>query len=147
MLTEICAELKNWFVRKGDRHVGKFAIVNGAITPSLDILTDYVKIEGSRKNDGVHKVPASDLVDEPEFDGVISIMSPPKAFLELAKEIADWQKKYGAVDSAAMSPFSSESFGGYSYSKSSGEMTASGGVNGTTWRGAFASRLNVWRKI
>ena len=147
MLTEICVNIKNWFVHKGDVRLGKFAIVDGAITPPFDIPTDYIRIEGSHKNDGVHKVSASDLVDEGEFQGSISIMSPPKAFLELADEIADWQKAYGAADSSAMSPYSSESFGGYSYSKSSSGTTTEGVANATTWQGAFASRLNVWRKI
>lgn len=147
MLTEICANIKNWFVHKGDTHLGKFAIVNGAITPPFDIPTDYIRIEGSHLNDGVHKVSASDLADEPEFCGRISVMSPPKAFLDLAAEIAEWQTKYGGADSSAMSPYSSESFGGYSYAKSSGGVSADGTVSGTTWQGAFANRLNVWRKI
>ena len=80
------------------------------------------------------------LTDE-IFDGVIWLMAIPKAFLDLVKEIEDWQKKNGAADSAAMSPFNSESFGGYSYSKGTGGGTA------TTWQTIYASHLNIWRKI
>ena len=59
----------------------------------------------------------------------------------------EWSDKYLGVDSAAMSPFNSESFGGYSYSKSGGS-SSSGNVDlSGTWQGAFADRLNNWRKI
>jgi glycosyltransferase involved in cell wall biosynthesis len=43
------------------------------------------------------------------------------------------------------SPYSSESFGGYSYSKASG--TDNHGNDVTSWQSKFASRLNHWRKI
>lgn len=99
---------------------------------------------GSVFNDGVYQMTDSlELADE-IFDGSIWLMAIPKAFLDLVKEIEDWQKKNGSVDSAAMSPFNSESFGGYSYSKGSGK---SGEGTGTSWQGAYASRLNIWRKL
>lgn len=148
MLTEICAEIKNYFTYEGDRHFGDFAIVDGQLTPFFDIPTDYIRICGSHKNDGVHVRGESgfDLEDEGTFHGAIWVMSPPKDFLALAAEIADWQAKYGGVDSQAMSPFNSESFGGYSYSKSAGTGAAGIGA-ANTWQGAYAKRLNVYRRI
>ena len=64
-----------------------------------------------------------------------------KAVVELADEIAAWREKYGAVMD---SPYTSESFGGYSYSKASGagDSTGSGG-----WQSAFRARLNPYRKL
>lgn len=145
MLTEICADIKNYFTYEKDKHIGDFAIVNGMLVPPFDIPTDYIRIVGSHLNDGVHKLSDADLVDEPLFHGAIWVMSPPATFLQLAAEISEWQAKNGALDSAAMSPFNSESFGGYSYSKSGG---GSAGVStGANWKGAFASRLNVYRRI
>lgn len=145
MLTEICADIKNYFTYEKDKHIGDFAIVNGMLVPPFDIPTDYIRIVGSHLNDGVHKLSDADLVDEPLFHGAIWVMSPPAAFLQLAAEISEWQAKNGALDSAAMSPFNSESFGGYSYSKSGG---GSAGVStGANWKSAFASRLNVYRRI
>ena len=48
----------------------------------------------------------------------------------------------------AMSPFTSESFAGYSYSKGgAGGSGSSGGSGATGWKAAFASRLNAWRKL
>ena len=147
MLTEICAEIKNYFTFEGDKHIGDFEIIDGLITPSFDIPTDYIRIVGSHLNDGVHKLSDADLIDEGKFHGAIWVMSPPKAFLDLVKDIADWQAKYGGIDSQAMSPFNSESFGGYSYSKSSGNNGEGGMSSVATWQGAFAARLKAFRRI
>ena len=149
MLTEICAEIKNYFTYQSDKHFGDFSIVAGQIVPSLTIPTDYIRIVGSHLNDGVHKRGQNgfELVDEGEFHGAIWIMSPPKDFLDLADEIAAWQLKNGGTDSPAMSPFSSESFGGYSYSKGSSGGGASGTSATNTWQGAFGKRLNIYRRI
>ena len=80
------------------------------------------------------------MTDE-EFKGAIWILAVPKAVVELAEEISAWQKQYGTVVS---SPYTSESFGGYSYSKSGGS-TKSEGVNG--WQNVFRLRLNSYRKL
>jgi hypothetical protein len=144
MIGEICAEIKNFFTYENDRYVGDWKISNGAILPTLNFPTKYFRITGSRLNDGVHEITQSGagLVDE-NFHGAIWIMSPPEDFLALCAEIKEWQTKNGAVDSSAMSPFASESFGGYSYSKGYG---ADGSANGT-WKNVYASRLNRYRRI
>lgn len=150
MLTEICAEIKNHFTYAEDRHIGDFAIVDGAITPSIDFPTDYIYIVGSHLNNGVHKLSdESDvLLDEPEFHGAVWVMSPPKDFLDLVADIEAWQDKYGGVDSETMSPYQSESFGGYSYSKASGGSSAASGKSSVpTWQSVYASRLNIYRRI
>lgn len=149
MLTEICANIKNYFTYEKDKHIGDFAIVNGQITPSFDIPTDYIRIVGSHLNDGVHKRGENgfELADEAEFHGAVWVMSPPKAFLDLAAEIADWQDKNGGVNSQAMSPFNSESFGGYSYSKSGGNAAGGSSSGGASWQNAYATRLNAYRRI
>lgn len=145
MIGEICAEIKNYFVYKNDIHIGDWVISNGQISPILDLPTGYIRIVGSRLNDGVHKVSDLNLVDE-SFHGGIWIMSPPADFILLVKEIEDWQEKNGKSDSAAMSPFQSESFGGYSYSKASGG-NSSGSSIVPTWQSVYASRLNRYRRI
>lgn len=146
MLDLICAEIRNYFTFEGDKHFGDFAITDGVIAPSVDIETDYIRIVGSHLNDGVHKVSDADLVDEGTFHGAIWVMSPPKAFLELVSEIEAWQAKYGGVDSENMSPFQSESFGGYSYSKGAGS-TSSAGSSVPTWQSVYASQLRAYRRI
>lgn len=148
MLGEICADIKNFFTYKDDIHVGDFVIESGTISPALDIPTDYIRIVGSRLNDGVHKRGESgfQLVDE-AFHGAIWIMSPPADFLALAAEIEAWQDKNGGIDSAAMSPFNSESFGGYSYSKSGGSAAGGSSSAGASWQSAFATRLKIYRRI
>lgn len=143
MLTDICAEIKNYFTFESDKHIGDFAIVDGLIVPSFDISTRYIRIIGSHRNDGVHCVDDADLEDEGTFHGAIWVMSPPTPFLNIAKDIKLWQDKYGSTDSQALSPFNSESFGGYSYSKGS----VGAGGNAGTWQDVFRARLNAYRRI
>ena len=154
MLTEICQYLKNWF-DKDEFHnplpfwEGEFRIIDGKIDLEGKLLQgQYFYIVGSALNDGVHKYPWAELQDE-TFTGHIQAMAIPQAVILIAKDITDWQKKYGGADSLAMSPFNSESFGGYSYSKSgAGAGNSSSGSGGSGgWQSIFASRLSPWRKI
>ena len=142
MLTELCQELRNWFVK--DKYAGTFTIENGQL--SVDFLQSgqYFRVIGSVFNDGVHQYPATDLTDE-EFDGAVWALAIPQAVINLDTVISEWQIKYGGANSAAMSPFQSESFGGYSYSKGAGR--SSGEIIGTSWQTVFAPQLNRWRKI
>ena len=122
-----------------------------SIDCTLDLLDEqYFRIVGSVFNDGVHqKGDLSDFLHDESFSGSVWAMAVPPEVIALAEDIEDWQAKYGAVDSVAMSPYNSESFGGYSYSKFGGGSGSSGsGLSGNSgWRGAFADRLNRWRKI
>lgn len=102
----------------------------------------YFRIVGSVFNDGVHQYTSElELTDE-TFTGAIWLMAIPKDVIDLATEISDWKEKYADT---VNSPFQSESFGGYSYSKASGG--SSSGSSGPTWQSVFAKRLNEWRKI
>ena len=138
MLNEICAELRNYFEVPNGRHFGKFTISGGSIAP-LDFLQDgqYFRIVGSFFNDGVYQYPAASLTDE-VFDGAVWAMALPPSIITLADEI----KAYNDSDDGKASPFTSESFGGYSYTKAT---DANGAPIG--WQKAFASRLNRWRKL
>ena len=147
MLTELCNELNNWFDK--DRIFGVFKIADGELTGMSDVLQDgqYFRIIGSVFNDGVYKYPAVDLEDE-EFEGAVWAMAVPPSVVALAKEIEDWQNKYGGIDSQAMSPFQSESFGGYSYTKKGGSGSNSGANTKLgAWQGAFAAKLNRYRRL
>ena len=147
MLTQICAEIRNYFSDENDRIIGDFQIVGGNITPLVSLLENqYFRIVGSVFNDGVHKYGDSTdiLIDEPEFHGAVWLMSVPKDLIDLADEIKDWQTKNADV---LASPYQSESFGGYSYSKANGGTSAGGGTVNYGWQNAFASRLNRYRKI
>ena len=143
MLTELCQELRNWFVR--ERHRGRYTIKGG--TMAVDFLQEgqFYRIVGSVFNDGVHVYKSYTLTDE-TFDGEVWGMAVPKEVIELNEKIDDWKAKYNGVDSAALSPFMSESFGGYSYTKGSSLQGGGNGV-GSGWKAAFASELNRWRKI
>lgn len=150
MLTEICQEIRNWFDRDRDKWFGDFTITNNVITfngnPLPLVEGQYFRIIGSLFNDGVHLYSSEMSLKDEGFSGAVWSMAVPPTVVDLAAEIASWVQKYGGVNSANMSPYNSESFGGYSYSKSgggSGDGTSGAG----TWQSAFASRLNLWRKI
>lgn len=146
MIDEICREIRNYFTDDKDKRIGNYTIVNNEILPDLHIPNgQYFRIVGSIFNDGVYKM-GDDLQLEPEaFYGAIWLMRPPKSFIELVEDIEQWQAKNGGADSVAMSPFESESFGGYSYSKSTG--SDSNGASGTSWISTYSSRLAQYRKI
>ena len=138
ILTEICAELRNWFVVPNGVYIQTYTISGGSIAP-LDFLQEgqYFRIIGSVFNDGVHQYPASDLTDE-TFHGAVWSMAIPPSVIDLAAEIEEYSKS----DAGKASPYTSESFGGYSYTKAT---DASGAP--ISWQKAFASRLNKWRKL
>ena len=152
MLTEICAYLNNWFDideyhRKLPRKEGHFTIAEGSL-PDLEgfvIEGQCFLIYGSFLNDGVYVYSEDLKLKDEEFNGVIQTMHVPLDLLTLNAEIDAWTALYGGVNSTAMSPYNSESFGGYSYSKS-GE-SGSGGGSAYDPLSMFASRLNRWRKI
>lgn len=140
MLNQICEELRNYFLknRMSDIHLGTFTIEGGEIAP-LDFLQNgqYFRIVGSVFNDGVHQYPVDGLTDE-TFNGAVWAMSVPPAVIALADEI----KSYNESDSGKASPYTSESFGGYSYSKASD----SNGVP-VQWQAVFRKRLEPYRRI
>ena len=138
MLTEICAELRNWFVVPNGVHIQTYTISGGSIAP-LDFLQEgqYFRIIGSVFNDGVHQYPASDLTDE-VFHGAVWAMSLPPDLIALSAEIEEYNKS----DAGKASPYISENFGGYGYTKATG---SNGKV--LTWKSVFADALNRYRKL
>lgn len=133
MLEDLLAALHNWFVV--DVRRGAFTVTGGGI--DLDFVRDgqYFRVRGSVFNDGLHKYPATDMTDE-TFEGEVWALAVPKAVQDLATEIEAWCKDHQE------SVYTSESFGGYSYSKATD-------ANGAPmdWRGAFRSKMARWRKI
>jgi hypothetical protein len=136
MLGYVLAYLRNYF--PVSREFGTYRVENGSIDIADMQDGQYFRIVGSVFNDGVHRYPASGLTDE-VFSGTVWSLAVPKDLLDLVAEIEEWQKKNGE---RAAGPYQSESFGGYSYTLKSGSEGF-----GASWQSAFASRLNVWRKI
>lgn len=138
MLEQILRHLNNWFLV--DIHEGEFAVEGGGIALPFLQNGQYFRVVGSVFNDGLYRYPAAEMQNE-TFTGAIWALAVPKEVLQLTEEIAAWQKKNG---DAAASPFTSESFGGYSYSKGSVNSSESGAVS---WQSVFKTRLNDWRRI
>lgn len=148
MITEVCLYLKNWFDWNQPKFYGKFRIKDGVLASYNDDMSiaagQYFRIIGSVFNDGVYKFGEEELQDE-EFTGAVWLMAVPKDFLGLVKDIDDWQKLYGDIASANMSPYQSESFGGYSYSKGGSGSSSDSAI--PTWKSIFRDRLWRYKKI
>ena len=144
-MTEVFQYLRNWFDRNQPKYYGKFIIENGALVGDYKIATgQFYRIIGSALNDGVY-IYGQERLDNETFEGAIWLMAVPRDVRNLIAEIGSWQEKYGGVDSVNMSPYQSESFGGYSYSKASGSSTSSASV--PTWQSVFADRLGRYKKL
>ena len=141
MLEQILDYIHNYFEK--EIVPGTYSISSGTFEVGFLQNGQYFRIVGSVFNDGIYKYPANDLTDE-TFTGEIRAMAVPPAVIVLADEITAWIDKYG---DAMNSPYQSESFGGYSYSKGSGQNSSNNSSNPADWRVVFGSRLNHWRKI
>lgn len=138
MIADVCKQLNNWFDSK--RIFGTFTISGGVLIVDGAQNGQYIRICDSVFNDGVYQYPVLNLHDE-TFEGAIWLLAIPSEVIKLSEEIDEWISKYSDI---LNSPFQSESFGGYSYSK--GSSTGSDGT-GTTWSDIFADRLRRWQKI
>lgn len=148
-MTDIFQYLRNWFDRNQPKFYGKFKIEEGVITSINDgdmglKTNQFYRIIGSSLNDGVYQYGKDVLVDE-DFDGAVWLMGVPNDVRQLVTEIDMWVEKYGGIDSTTMSPFQSESFAGYSYSKASGAGSSASAV--PTWQSVFADRLGRYKKL
>jgi hypothetical protein len=147
ILEQVLSHIHNWFDH-GQIGLSGCAISEGRLPASISIPEGaWYRIQGSLFNDGLHKHPADDLTDE-TFDGTITVCAIPNALLEVVEEIEDWQTVYREGRNKALgSPYTSESFDGYSYSMRdySGADSASGGLSG--WQAEFAGQLNAFRKM
>lgn len=136
MLEAMLTHLHNWFPAKDGKHAGAFVIASGMLSPDVGLVSgQYYRIRGSVFNDGLHCAGDGEALTDEEFDGEVWALAIPKAVQELSEEIAAWRESNPETDKT------SESFGGYSYSRG---QSAYGGVGG--WQAAFASRLNAWRR-
>lgn len=143
MLETILMHIHNWFpsggypLKQDTRNKGTHEIVAGDLKGSRLKPGQYYRIRGSVFNDGLHQYPAGDLIDE-TFDGEVWALAIPKAVISLSEEVEAWREKNPETDKT------SESFGGYSYTRSGGGAIGSSALSG--WQGVFASRLNAYRR-
>ena len=133
MLETVLMYLNNWFVM--GRYDDTYTIEDGKLTLPFLVNGQYFRICGSVFNDGLHQYPAENLTDE-VFDGTVWALAVPKALLSTVEDITAWTAKNGENG-----PYTSESFGGYSYSKATNSKGMAVG-----WRDVFAAQLSPWKK-
>ena len=145
-LNDFCEFCNNWFDTKEDgtknRIFGEFTIENGFLDLSeTDIKQgQHFRIIGSVFNDGIYQYPNDGLSDE-VFEGAIWIMRIPPNVFALIDKINEWNEKYEAI---VESPFISEEFGGYSYSKDIRNGRTNISIN---WQSQFAQQLRRYMKV
>ena len=141
MLEAVLTHLKNWFVVPCGVHEGMYTIENSTLELPFLQNGQYYRICGSVFNDGLHKYgDIGDKLQNETFTGTVWELAIPKAVVDLAVKIEEWQIKNGET---VESPFTSESFGGYSYTKVTDSTT--GTV--ATWETVFRAQLNPYRKL
>ena len=141
MLETVLTHLKNWFVVPRGVHEGIYKIENHTLELPFLQNGQYYRICGSVFNDGLHKYgDIEDKLQNENFTGTVWALAIPKAVVELSVKIEEWQTKNG---DAVASPFTSESFGGYSYTKATDSVTGAP----ATWETVFRSQLNPYRKL
>ena len=139
MLEQVLTHIHNWF--QLEIYPGKYVIQDGRFALPFLQNGQYFRIIGTLFNDGLHQYgPAMEILHDENFTGTIWALAIPRAVIALADEVVTWQEKYGEQ---AASPYLSESFGGYQYSKG----TIGGQSGASNWQAAFRSRLNPWRKL
>lgn len=146
MLTELCAELRNYFCKPENIHSGTFSITSDGNIEPCPFLQEgqYFRIRGSVFNDGVHCFGDGDLTSEQAFPGEVWAMAVPPAVIALDAEIEAWINDNQAV---LNSPYQSESFGGYTYMKAGAGYNAQGNATTLTWQDHFSRRLSPWKKV
>ena len=147
MLTEMCAELNNYFDRDLHKEYGEITISGGILQNAINMglqIGQYYRIIGSVFNDGVHEYTgqADNALTDETFSGSVWLLAIPKEFVALSKEIDAWVDKYGAM---SMSPLASESLSASSYSYS---LNTGAGVGaGASWQNIFGKRMSKWRRM
>lgn len=143
MLTEIMRYINNYFE---DGYIdGTFTIAeDGTLSPADGIKNgQYICITGSTFHNGVFRVLGGVIENafemQPEtFTGRVWTLHPPGSFLHMCTMIEAFQK----ANEKTNGPYTSESFGGYSYTKAT---NGNGGL--ATWQDAFGAQLNNWRHM
>lgn len=156
MLEQLLGYLKNWFRVRDDVdgiHSGTYEVKGGKIVLPFIRNGQYFRVCNSVLNDGLYKMSDDgDLLDgdgkpctlrDETFSGSVWALKIPKSVVDLSAEIATWAEQNGAV---LNSPYSSESFGGYSYSKAVGVGSSSNDFVGNL-PPEFANRLNQHKRI
>lgn len=133
MLDGICKFVNNYFVK--DILEGDFTISGGALLLPECKNFQYFRIKGSTFNNGIYQYPTTSLMDE-DFTGEVWILAIPNDFLELDAKITAFEAEN------TKGVYSSESFGGYSYTK----FTNSDGTQ-ASWQDIFKKELDCYRRI
>ena len=131
-------EVRNCFPASSMR--GTWTIAGGHLTPGDLLLPgDWIALEGSLYNDGAHQLDEhGDLpgARDETFTGVIWLLRPPGAFLELCAEIAAWEARW---DTGALAQERLEGYGWRGATDANGLPV--------DWRDVFRARLIPYRRM
>jgi hypothetical protein len=145
MLTNICQYLHNYF--EYEKHFGLISIIGDVVFCDGEEIEmgegQYFALFRERYAIGVYQ--KGDELTDKTFQGSVWLMDIPDAILKANQWAEQWMEKNGGVDSAASSPFQSESFGGYSYSKGNNSVGKVG--VGLFDQANFVGMLAPYRKL
>ena len=142
-MERILKYLNNYFYSFGKR--GEFEANRNVLNVKDGFyLGQYIKVCGSNFNDGVYRIVGTEdsgicldrALNKETFNGVIFGLKVPKNLQELNFKIESY------IESNSNNNFVSESFGDYSYTRTTGR---NGGL--LTWQEAFREELKPYRKM
>lgn len=120
------------------KHEGTIEIKNGRADLPFLIYGQYFIVEGSIMNDGCYQYGIDDEMNDEVFDGVIYGLRLTPTFKGIIDEMTAYQEQHKEV-----SPYQSESFGGYSYTLKASQT----GTGTASVIDLFADRLNFYKKV
>lgn len=116
-------------------YAGEHKIDGGVLSLPGLLPGQHYAIIGSVLNDGAYVYGEDTPLADEVFNGRVYALRGSKAFYDLVDEMAEWQANHAKdIDT----PYTSESFGGYSYTKD---------ANSSSVFKKFESRLSPWRKV
>lgn len=138
-IAAVMAETRNYFTRREVPPISGSITISGGMVVSHEINAPYIYIKGSTFRDGLWEMAGKSLVGDNHpnetFDGCIWLLYPPRDFLALCEQVAEFEAK------TPVGALQSESLEGYSYTRASGQ-------NGLlTWQEAYSSRLRPYRRM
>ena len=142
-ITHMCCLLKNYFTDSKHIFHGTYTIRDKTISAEFVQNNQYFRISGSVFNDGVYCNTPEDLerLRDETFTGAIWVMSVPAGFIELCDDAERFKSKITEI-SAIFEGYTSESWGGYTYT-----LPTSAPAFIQDWQYRIKQGMNAYRRL
>ena len=142
-ITRMCPFLHNFFTDKDHIFYNTYTICDNILSTNFINTGQYFRITGSSLNNGVYCNIPDDLkrLHNETFTGAIWLMDVPEDFVRLCEEVERFNAKIAEL-SGNFQGYSSESWGGYSYT-----LPTSAPSFMQDWQYKLKQAMSCYRKI